>query len=334
MGQKKDRVLEILFRLVIGSEISVAELANEYEVSTKSISRDINEIKNFIADHRDLLSNAELKYSNSSKKYYLELPYFLDSDEMFALVKVLIGARGFTKNQTLEIIGKLKRFTTKQDQNVINKLISNEVYHFNEVKHDCKDVIDNLWKLTSCIDKHKEITVSYYKMNRDYVERRVRPLAITFTDYYFYLIGYQECSGKEKKCGDVSGDKASSWDIRYYRVDRIVGIVEHRTEFDVKDKNKFDEGDLMSKIQFMFPGKTRHIRFEFSGPSVQAILDKIPTAKVVEIKNGIHIIEADVFGSGINMYLLSQGSWVKALAPAEFVEEMKEEIEKMRGRYK
>ncbi len=326
MGQKKDRVLEILFRLVIGSEISVAEIANEYEVSTKSISRDINEIKNFIADHRELLSNAELKYSNTSKKYYLELPYFLNSEEMFALVKVLIGARGFTKTQTLEIIGKLKRFTTKQDQNVINKLISNEVYHFNEVKHDCKNVIDNLWKLTSCIDKHKEITISYYKMNRDYVERRVRPLAITFTDYYFYLIGYQE----SKPDGDSN---SKSWDIRYYRVDRIVGIIEHRTEFDVKDQSKFDEGDLMSKIQFMFPGKTRHIRFEFSGPSVQAILDKIPTAKVVEIKNGIHIIEADVFGSGINMYLLSQGSWVKALAPAEFVDEMKEEIEKMRERY-
>lgn len=321
MGQKKDRVLEILFRLVIGSEVSVAELAKEYEVSTKSISRDISEIKNFIADHRELLSNGELKYSASSKKYYLELPYYLDSDEMFALVKVLIGSRGFSKTQTLEIISKLKRFTTRQDQEIVNMLISNEVYHFNEVKHDCKSVIDNLWKLTSCIDKHKEITISYYKMNRDYVERRVRPLAITFTDYYFYLIGYQQSD-------------SSTWDIRYYRVDRIVHIVEHRTEYDVKEKGRFDEGDLMSKIQFMFPGKTRHIRFEFSGPSVQAILDKIPTAKVVEIKDGTHIIEADVFGSGINMYLLSQGSWVKALAPAEFVEEMKTEIEKMVGRYR
>lgn len=321
MGQKKDRVLEILFRLVIGSEVSVAELAKEYEVSTKSISRDISEIKNFMADHRELLSNGEMKYSASSKKYYLELPYYLDSDEMFALVKVLIGSRGFSKTQTLEIISKLKRFTTKQDQEIINKLISNEVYHFNEVKHDCKSVIDNLWKLTSCIDKHKEITISYYKMNRDYVERRVRPLAITFTDYYFYLIGYQQSD-------------SSNWDIRYYRVDRIVRIVEHRTEYDVKEKGRFDEGDLMSKIQFMFPGKTRHIRFEFSGPSVQAILDKIPTAKVVEIKDGTYIIEAEVFGSGINMYLLSQGSWVKALAPAEFVEEMKTEIEKMVGRYR
>lgn len=320
MGQKKDRILEILFRLVIGSEVSVSELADEYDVSTKSISRDISEIKNFIAEHRELLSQAELRYISTSKKYYLELPYFLSPEEMFALVKVLIGCRGFSKTQTLEIINKLKRFTSKQEQTTINHLISNEVYHFHEVKHDCESVTDNLWKLTSCIEKHKEITIRYYKMNRDYVERKVRPLAITFTDYYFYLIGLQACG-------------ESGWEMRYYRVDRIVHIVEHRITFERKAACGFDEGDLMNKIQFMFPGKTRHIRFEFSGPSVQAILDKIPTARVVAIKDGTYTIEADVFGSGINMYLLSQGSWVRALAPAEFVEEMKAEIERMRGRY-
>lgn len=249
----------------------------------------------------------------------MDIPQFLGTDELFALVKMLIGCRGFSKNETLEIIGKLKQFTTMKDQKTINNLITNEVYHFNEVKHDCQSVIENLWKLTSCIEQHREITISYYKMSREYVERKVRPVAITFSDYYFYLIGYQDC-GEE-------------WDIRFYRVDRIVHMTQHRTRFKASDNKRFDEGDLMSKIQLMFPGKTRHIRFEFTGPSVQAILDKLPTAKVVEIKNGKSIIEADVFGTGINMFLLSQGSWVKALAPQEFVEEMKAEIEKMRDVY-
>ena len=36
----------------------------------------------------------------------------------------------------------------------------------------------------------------------------------------------------------------------------------------------------------------------------------------------------------IKMYLLSQGSWVKVLAPQEFVDEMKTEIEKMKKMYK
>lgn len=328
MGQKKDRELEIFYRLITGAGVSVAELATEYGVSTKSISRDISEIKNFIADHRGLLENAEITYSSSTKKYCLELPQFLGTDELFAVVKLLIGGRVFSKNETLEIIGKLKQFTTTKNQKTINRLISNEVYHFNEIKHDCRSVIKNLWDISSCIEQRNEITINYYKMNREYVERRVRPVAISFSDYYFYLIGYQENKNP------IDGNEASSWDIRFYRVDRIVHMTKHRTTFDVKNQKGFDESDLMSKIQLMFPGKSRHIKFEFTGPSVQAILDKLPTARVVEIKNGKSIIEADVIGSGINMFLLSQGSWVKALAPQEFVDEMKIEIAKMMDVYK
>ena len=38
---KQYRVLEIFFRALRGEDISVQNLANEYEVSTKSISRSI-----------------------------------------------------------------------------------------------------------------------------------------------------------------------------------------------------------------------------------------------------------------------------------------------------
>ena len=36
----------------------------------------------------------------------------------------------------------------------------------------------------------------------------------------------------------------------------------------------------------MWPGKLRTIRFEFNGPSVQAALDKLPTAKIIECLGG------------------------------------------------
>ena len=84
----------------------------------------------------------------------------------------------------------------------------------------------------------------------------------------------------------------------------------------------------------MFPGEYRKIRFKYTGSSVQAILDKIPTAKVVNKCEGGTIIEAETFGTGVNMFLLSQGSRVKALYPESFVAEMQAEIEKMRSLYK
>lgn len=320
MGQNKERILDLFFRLMMGEGISVAGFANEYNVSTKSISRDLNEIKNFSYEHRELLSNAEIKYHADDKKHYLELEHFLEPNELFAITKIILGSRSLSKTETVEIISKLKNYVSKQDRDMLNELIASELYSFNEINHDCKNVIDNIWKLTNCIRNHKEITVEYFKMSRERVERRIRPLAITFSDYYFYLI----CSQK------MDDD---SWEIRYYRVDRIVRIIEHRTKFRVHKSDSVNEGDLMNKIQYMQPGGVKRIRFAFNGPSVQAVLDRIPTANLVEKKDGECIIEAEVIGSGVKMFLLSQGAWVQPLAPKDFVDEMREEVEKMRERY-
>ena len=77
----------------------------------------------------------------------------------------------------------------------------------------------------------------------------------------------------------------------------------------------------------MWPGALRTIRFEFSGPSVQAVLDKLPTAKIIErLSSNTYLIEAETYGDGIKMWLLSQGSWVKVVAPQEFAEDIKKEL--------
>ena len=101
-----------------------------------------------------------------------------------------------------------------------------------------------------------------------------------------------------------------------------------------KSSIDFDEGILRKRSLFMWPGPLRTIRFEFTGPSVQAVLDKLPTAKIIErMGNGKYLVEAETYGDGIKMWLLSQGSWVKVVSPQDFVEEIKEEIDKMKNIY-
>lgn len=311
--QKKNRVLDIFYRAMKGENISVRKIANEYGISTKSVSRDINEIKNFLSDNRDIVGNTELKYSSSSKSYYLEFENFLLSKELLAIMKMMVGCRAFSKMEVLSLSKKLKNFISFHDKEILEQILLKEMYQYNEVNHDCKSVIDNLWQLTRCIHEKIEISVMYYKMDRKLVERRIKPVAIMFSDYYFYLIAYRS-------------DK-DDWKPLYYRVDRIVNIVEHRKHFALDKKHDFDEGKLRQKIQFMFPGELRKIKFEYTGPSVQAILDKIPTAKVIDIKGDIKIIEAETFGIGINMFLLSQGKMVKVLEPQSLVQEIKEELQ-------
>lgn len=318
-GEKQERLLEIFFRGLHREDISVRGLADEYGVSTKSITRNLNDLKNFLAEHRELVGHTELEYSHQDKCYRLYMDEFLTNKELFTLLKVLIGARALSKLELLAIISKLKKLTTPEDRPKMDSLIRKEVYHYSEIHHDCDSVQDNLWQLMECINRHKEISIDYYKMDRSYVTHRLRPASLMFSDYYFYLIAFKT-NDEEKK-------------PLYFRVDRIKHITEHRKKFTDNEAPEFDEGLLRRRSLLMWPGRLRTIRFEFTGPSVQAVLDKLPTARIIEREGRKYTLEAEVYGDGIKMWLLSQGSWVKVTEPEEFVEEMKVEIRKMMKSY-
>lgn len=313
-------MLEIFFRALRGEQISVKSLAKEYGISTKSISRDINSIQKFLSEHRELMQNAELAYSHREKSYIMSSDEFLKNKELFSIVKVILGSRCFSKDEILTLIEKLKRFTTISDKKLLESLIRKEVYHYHEVKSDCKSVIENLWKIVNAIEEKRLLTITYYKMNRDEVKRKIKPVSVMFSEYYFYLVAYMADDTEFKP--------------KYFRIDRISAITENREQFRLEKIHDFDEGELRERNQFMFPGETVKIRFEFSGLSLQAVLDRLPTAKVVERNGSTSIVEAEVnHGRGLIMYLLSQGAWVKVLSPQSLVDEIQEELEKMLSLY-
>jgi len=200
------------------------------------------------------------------------------------------------------------------------------LFFLTQIKHDCENIGETLWQLIGAITKHKEITISYYRKDRTYTEKRIIPVSLMFSEYYFYLIAYYPGQYDEP---------------RYFRVDRISNISEHRKrttfeefpDYDDIDQRRraeqfpsFDEGELRKRNQYMFYGKLRRVRFWYTGPSLQAILDKLPTAKIIERKRGEYLLEAEVYGDGIKMFLLSQGAMVKVVAPEEFVQEMGEVV--------
>ena len=316
---KLNRLLEIFYRGICGESLSTPKLAKEYHVSSKSIQRDISDIKSFLADHYNLVGKTELVYSNQEKCYRLCMNEFLTNKELFALIKIIIGVRAFSRDELLTLTSKLKRFTSSKDRTKLNELIYKELYHYTEVKHDCESVEDMLWKLANCITEKREITIGYYRTDRAYRSHRIRPASIMFAEHYFYLIAFK-----------IDDDPSKPF---YFRVDRIKDIVEHRKRFSCGESGSFDEGLLRERSLFMWPGKLRTIRFEFCGPSVQAVLDKLPTAKIIERNNGKYTLEAEVYGDGIKMWLLSQGNWVRVISPANFVREMRQEIQQMADSY-
>lgn len=317
--KKQERMLSIFFRALHGEDLFVRQIADEYGISVKSITRDINDIKAFFANNRELVGNSELAYSYQRKCYHLNMDDFLSSKELLSLLEVIIGSRAFSKIDILQLVGKLKHFTSTGDRALLNSLIQNELYYYSEIKHECESLQDNIWELAHCIREYREISIDYYRTDRTHVTHRLRPASVMFADYYFYLIAFPIDGNLEKPL--------------YFRIDRIHHITVHRKKNVMQDTPSFNEGQLRQRSLYMWPGKLRTIKFEFSGPSVQAVLDKLPTAKIIEWNGKTHVIEAEVYGDGIKMWLLSQGKWIKVLAPSEFANEIKEELALMMENY-
>ena len=96
--------------------------------------------------------------------------------------------------------------------------------------------------------------------------------------------------------------------------------------FSLPYATRFQEGEFRKRVQFMYPGRLQRIRLRYTGTSVEAILDRLPTAKVVSQDEKGSVIEAEVYGNGIVMWLLSQGSRIEVLEPQALRDEMKKTL--------
>ena len=83
--------------------------------------------------------------------------------------------------------------------------------------------------------------------------------------------------------------------------------------FHIPYANRFEEGEFRKRIQFMYGGKLRKVVLGYTGYSVEAILDRLPTAKIIDENKGIYTIQAEFFGDGINIWLKSHGDRIKVI---------------------
>lgn len=70
-----------------------------------------------------------------------------------------------------------------------------------------------------------------------------------------------------------------------YRIDRIKDLTVTNEHFTLPYKDRFEEGEFRKRVQFMFRGKLRRIKFDYTGYSVEAVLDRFPTAKILNEDN-------------------------------------------------
>lgn len=63
----------------------------------------------------------------------------------------------------------------------------------------------------------------------------------------------------------------------------------------------------------MYGGKLQKVKFRYSGQDIDVVLGWLPTAHILDERNGEYTVEAEVFGQGIDMWLKSQGNSVSIM---------------------
>ena len=329
---KNQRILNLYTRFCESKQINKAEEAKRFGVDERSIQRDIDDIRAFLDDRSfEGTDTREIRYDRCKRCYIMEGSEgsMMTNAEILATSKILLESRAFTKKEISTILDKMIAGCVPQKNvKLVSDLVSNEKFHYVELggKADLKDL---LWDIGVNIKERKLAEISYERKsyNNKTIKRLVEPLSILFSEYYFYLLANlveKDDKGRINKLYDYPA---------VLRIDRISKFKSTGENFYIEYKDRFEEGEFRKRVQFMYPGKLEKVQFKFSGNNIEPILDRLPTAKIISQSEEGYIIEAECYGKGLMMWMLSQGDNIKILKPESFRNDMKELLVKMLNNY-
>lgn len=309
---KVGRVLDLYQRLMDGEIVKKSQAAKMYGVSERSIQRDIEDINNYLSMETGRSGVLNSVISDNRKNGYRLEQYYnmkLTNSEILAICKILLDSRAFTKEEMTSMLSRLiDCCVPKESKKLVQELISNEEFHYVELTH--KSVfIDKMWDIGQAIHQSRYIEMEYHRTKDNaLVKRKVKPAAIMFSEYYFYLTAFIE-DDELKEYFDVANDMFPT----IYRIDRIEKYKVLEEHFKIPYEDRFKEGEFRKRVQFMYGGKLQKVKFKYKGSCVEAVLDRLPTAKILDEEDGVYTISAEVFGKGIYMWLRSQGDMIEML---------------------
>ncbi|HDK7156405.1 TPA: diguanylate cyclase [Clostridium botulinum] len=323
---KADVLLFIYNDLQEGKVVRKNDIIDKFNINERTFYRYMKDIKDFVEKPDGTLIGEKVIVDREKGGYILKgkNEKNINAKEVLAVSKVLLESRGFIKPEIECMINKLLDNCICEDKENVKQIIGNELVNYVSPQHG-KKLLDKLWEISSAIKDQKILDIEYYKIGKDgklkeeVCKRIVYPQGLLFSEYYFYLIAFIE--GKSYEYPTI------------YRVDRIKDLVITDRKYKVNYSSRFQDGEFRKLIQFMHAGELERIKFKFTGGSIEAVLDRLPNAKVVKEKQGEYTMQANVFGKGIKMWLLSQGDSVEVLGPDKFRKEMKNTIEEMRNVY-
>ena len=298
---KSMRLLTMYSRLLDGKILRKRELADEFGIAARSVQRDLESLRIFFAEE---MMGREILYDPRERGYRLShaCARGLTNSEILAVCKILLESRSMLRDEMMPILDKLMDCCVPDSsKKAVTSLVANERHHYVEPRHG-KRILDGLWEIGQAIERHQVMELEYAKMDGTISSRAVEPVGLMFSEYYFYLVAFLHGDPRVE-----SYRQNNTLMPTIYRVDRIQNFIVTQEHFTPAYASRFQEGEFRKRIQFMFGGKLNRVRFKYTGPSLEAVLDRLPTAQILSQDEEGWEIEVEVFGKGIEMWLRSQG---------------------------
>ena len=300
MPSKEDRGFRLLRMYEVlnrGTAIEKPKLAKEFGVSEKTVQRDIEDLRTYLSEAHLTDATAGIEYDKVNNVYRMVRSEreWMTNEEVLALCKVLLESRAFQKDELEALIEKLLYQTVPEQRAFVRDMIKNERFNYVPLRHG-KHLLSLIWELSGLVCEREIATFTYTRQDGARGERRVKPVAVMFSEFYFYLIAY---------FADDSKDFPT-----IFRIDRIENIQATGEKFSIPYCKRFSDGEFRKRVQFMYAGELEKVTFQFKGDSIEAVMDRLPTAEIVCEQDGKYTVKAEVYGRGIDMWLRSQGDSV------------------------
>lgn len=294
-----NRLFEIVYILLEKKTITAKELAQKFEVSTRTIYRDI-----------DILSQSNIPiYTNKGKGGGISLL------EDYVFNKSLLSEEEQT--QILFALQGVNKISNENEENILNKmstLFQKSQTNWIEIDFSNWGTIgekDNTFStLKQAILKQKVIEFTYYNTAGKESKRKVEPLQIYFKDKAWYLKAY--CTEKQ--------------DYRLFKIARMRKIQIREETF---------ERELPKQIEKSIEVKTITLILEISKKQAYRVYDEFQKENIKKQENGDFLITVTYpENDWIYGYILSFGEDIKVKAPDRVKKEIVQRLEKSINNYK
>lgn len=297
---QESRLFRIVYYLLDKGKSTAPELAEKFEVSVRTIYRDI-----------DIISSMGIPiYAMQGKgggitlldNFILEKS-LLSTREKEQILMALQGLIATEQNNADELLTKLGSLFQSKNTNWI------EVDFSNWVKNNPGPDTFNLIK--SAIFSRNVISFQYFGSNRESAKRRVEPLRLVFKSKDWYLYGF--CLMRS--------------DYRFFKLTRIKDIAIQSDVYTREFPSTYSVGKLMN-IE-----NTIAVKLKFDKRMAFRVYDEFAD-EVTEDKQGNLYVETNLPDNDtLYSYLFSFADYVEVLEPEIIREQVKVKLAAMQKKY-